>query len=272
MIEVPFKIGKLYDRSRDIHAHFGGQAQGGISTPRNAPYIFLFTGKSGEQYGYRDGWNEDGVFLYTGEGQVGDMTLVRGNKAIKDHLANGKELLLFKNHGSGTKNEFLGTFACASWEMRAAPDKYGDRRRVIVFHLVPQHYQDGGTALAPTNTRQPLSELRRRAYAASSTPAEKDSRQTLRRYYERSEEVRAYVLARAAGKCESCGKPAPFMRSDGSPYLKPHHTRRVSDGGLDHPRWVAGICPNCHKEIHYGMNGIEINRRLQGYLSLIEQD
>ncbi|HEV2914358.1 MAG TPA: HNH endonuclease [Pyrinomonadaceae bacterium] len=272
MMEIPFEIGKIYDRSRDIHSRFGGQGQGGISTPRNAPYIFLFTGESGEQYGYRDDWNEDGVFLYTGEGQVGDMTFVRGNKAIRDHLTNGKELLMFKNHGSGTKNEFLGAFACVSWEMRTAPDKYGDQRRVIVFHLVSQDDRDGNISLATTSTRQSLGELRRRAYAASSTPAEKDLRQTLRRYYERSEEVRAYVLARAAGTCESCGKPAPFKRLDGLPYLEPHHTRRVSDGGLDHPRWVAGICPNCHKEIHYGMSGIEINRRLQEYLALIEQD
>jgi 5-methylcytosine-specific restriction protein A len=199
------------------------------------------------------------------------MTFVRGNKAIRDHLVNGKELLLFENLGSGTKNKFLGDFACASWEIRVAPDKNRNRRRVIVFHLVQQEELDSAIPAATVSTGQPLEELRRRAYAASSIPAEKDTRQTLRRYYERSEDVRVYVLARAAGTCESCGKPAPFMRPDGSPYLEPHHTRRVSDGGLDHPRWVGGICPTCHKEIHYGMNGIDINRRLQGYLSLIEQ-
>ena len=118
---------------------------------------------------------------------------------------------------------------------------------------------------------QSLEELRRRAVQASSTPAEKDTRLTRRRYYERSEDVRAYVLARANGTCESCGKPAPFMRPDGSPYLEPHHTRRVSDGGPDHPRWVGGICPTCHKEIHYGANGKELNQRLQERLSQKER-
>jgi 5-methylcytosine-specific restriction protein A len=272
MMDLPFEVGVLYNRSRDIHDRFGGQEQGGISTPRDVPYIFLFTGENGKQYGYRDGWNDDGVFLYTGEGQVGNMTFVRGNKAIRDHLANGKELLLFKNLGSGTKNRFLGNFACASWEPRIAPDKNGNRRQVMVFHLMRQEDVDSVVPSAPISIGQTLEELRRRAYVASSIPAEKDTKQTRRRYYERSEDIKAYVLARANGTCESCGKPAPFTRPDGSPYLEPHHTRRVSDGGPDHPRWVGGICPTCHKEIHYGMNGSNLNRSLQEHLSRIEQD
>ena len=62
-----FEIGQTYNRRRDIHGRFGGQYQGGISTPSDEPLIFLFAGESGQQYGYRDGWSEDGVFLYTGE-------------------------------------------------------------------------------------------------------------------------------------------------------------------------------------------------------------
>ena len=50
-----FIVGRDYSRRADIHGGFGGQTQGGISTPRNAPYVFLFTGKSGGQYGYEDG-------------------------------------------------------------------------------------------------------------------------------------------------------------------------------------------------------------------------
>ena len=34
--------------------------------------------------------------LYTGEGQRGDMDFVRGNLAIRDHVANGKDLHLFE--------------------------------------------------------------------------------------------------------------------------------------------------------------------------------
>src|SRR5436309_11080683 len=51
-----FEIGRIYSRRQDIHARFGGQQQGGIATPAKAPFVFLFTGASGEQYGYSDGW------------------------------------------------------------------------------------------------------------------------------------------------------------------------------------------------------------------------
>jgi 5-methylcytosine-specific restriction protein A len=264
-------VGEVYNRRRDIHERFGGQRQGGISTPSGVPYIFLFTGESGGQYGYQDGWNEDRVYLYTGEGQVGDMQFVRGNRAIRTHLADGKDLLMFENLGKGKGVRFVGCFACASWETRTGPDLNGNERRVIVFHLIRQEGAEGDQPATPVPSGLPLDELRRRALLSSSTPFERDTRLTRRRYYERSENVRAYVLARAGGTCESCGKPAPFTRPDGSPYLEPHHTRRVSDGGPDHPRWVGGICPTCHKEIHYGANGKALNRKLQDRLSQIER-
>jgi 5-methylcytosine-specific restriction enzyme A len=266
-----FEVGRVYHRRNDIHARFEGQRQGGISTPSGAPYIFLFTGESGKQYGYGwDGWNVDGVFLYTGEGQVGDMEFVRGNRAIRDHLADGKDLLMFESLGRGKGVRFVGCFACASWETRIGPDLKGDDRQVIVFHLLRQENLDVDATTAPSASGLSLEELRRKAMQSSSTPSEKDTRMTRRRYYERSEHVRAYVLARANGTCESCGKPAPFVRPDGSAYLEPHHTRRVSDGGPDHPRWVGGICPTCHKEIHYGADGKALNRQLEERLSQIE--
>ena len=38
--------------------------------------------------------------------------------------------------------------------------------------------------------------------------------------------MRIYVRQRAAGKCEGCGKPAPFLTPAKQPYLEPHHIRR----------------------------------------------
>ena len=56
----------------------------------------VFTGETGKEYGYQDEWSEDELFLYTGEGQLGDMSFVRGNLAIRDHADNGKDLHLFE--------------------------------------------------------------------------------------------------------------------------------------------------------------------------------
>lgn len=75
-----FEVGKEYKRT-DIHDAYGGQRQGGISTPADHDLIFLFSSSSGEEYGYIDGWQGD-IFHYSGEGQKGDMEFTRGNRAI----------------------------------------------------------------------------------------------------------------------------------------------------------------------------------------------
>ena len=76
----------------------------------------LFTADTGEQHGYKGGWTDDGAFLYTGEGQVGDMEIVRGNRAIRDHTQDGKTLQLFKSVGKEQEYHYVGSFFCASWE------------------------------------------------------------------------------------------------------------------------------------------------------------
>ena len=91
-----FAVGQTYSRRKDIHAVYGGQQQGGISTPSSHNLIFIFTGESGTTYGYKDEFRPDGTFWYTGEGQKGDMEMIRGNKAIRDHQKEGKIIHLFE--------------------------------------------------------------------------------------------------------------------------------------------------------------------------------
>lgn len=265
-----FEVGRTYDRRQEIHEPYGGQWQGGISTPANQPFIFLFTGESGEQYGYRDGWDQNGVFLYTGEGQVGPMEFTRGNRAIRDHAKDGKDLHLFESLGKGRRYRYLGMFTCPTWEYRQGIDLNGDERQVIVFHLVQPSEEEQGASSAPPPS-VPLDQLRQPALEAASRAEQSKPQKAKDLYYKRSATVREYVLARAGGVCESCGKLAPFVRIDGTPYLEPHHTRRISDGGPDHPRWVAAICPNCHREIHHGKDGKAKNQHLQQYLVGLEE-
>ena len=82
-----FIVGRTYNRVKDLHLVYGGQRQGGMSTPSEHQLMFLFTGSSGETHGYRDEFRDDGTFWYTGEGQVGDMTFDRANRALRDHAA-----------------------------------------------------------------------------------------------------------------------------------------------------------------------------------------
>ncbi len=65
--------------------------------------------------------------------------------------------------------------------------------------------------------------------------------------------VIAQRLALAEGKCEKCGKEAPFISAiDGMPYLEVHHIKPIKDGGEDTLENTTALCPNCHREVHLG--------------------
>lgn len=242
----------------------GGQQQGGISTPRNTPGIFIFTGHGAGAVGYKDRYESDGSFRYTGQGQVGNMRMVSGNSAIRDHAADGKDLLVFSQQKRGGLVCFEGLFSCAGWETERQNGADGVERDAIVFHLVPLReleIEAGDVAAAPAPATS-LSELRKRALAAAA-PATGKQASPAATVFVRSRDVRDYVLARADGICEACGVAAPFKTATGRPYLEAHHIRRLSDGGPDDPRHVGGICPNCHRRAHHGADRSAFNDALQ---------
>lgn len=226
-----FEIGRTYNRRQDIHAVFGGSRQAGIITIPDGP-IFIVTGDSGKTSGYHDRMRPDGVFEYFGQGAIGDMQMMRGNSAIAEHVAEGRSLLMFRDVGSGLR--FEGEMVCEGHHSERTPDINGVMRQAIVFELRNLEAVVEATDEVPLNTVDPLNELRRRAYEAAGVRQPKPGTKP-RPIYERAAEVRDYVLARAAGRCEGCSKAAPFIRVNGSPYLEPHHLTRVSDGGPDHP-------------------------------------
>ena len=258
-----FIIGKQYSRARDIHDRYGGGRQSGISPSASHPFIFLFTGDSGENYGYEDGWQSDeGVFLYTGQGQIGDMEFKLGNKAIRDHVQDGKQLLLFRALGKGKPVEHLGEFECASLGFGHGPDVNGDSRKTIRFNLVPLEQSRSVEEAAIQTSKQSLAELRAAALKSVSTPETGVWQQSEQIRRQRSENIKEYVLKRANGTCELTGERAPFIKDNGEPYLEVHHIHRLSDGGLDHPVNCAAITPNSHREIHYGIDGKILDEKL----------
>ncbi len=260
----PFVVHQTYVRRKDIHAPFGGQQQGGISTPRSAPGIFIFTGHGAGLIGYKDRYEADGAFRYTGQGQVGDMRMVSGNSAIRDHAADGKDLLIFSQQKRGGLVRFEGLFSCAGWEMERQTGVDGVERDAIVFHLVPLReleIEAGNVAEAQAPAIS-LLELRKRALAAAA-PATGKQASPVATVFVRSRDVRDYVLARANGICEACDEAAPFTTASGRPYLEAHHIRRLSDGGPDDPRHVGGICPNCHRRAHFSADCAAFNAALQ---------
>ena len=76
--------------------------------------------------------------------------------------------------------------------------------------------------------------------------------------YTRDEAVRAWVLKEAAGTCECCADAAPFQGVDGQPFLEVHHVRSLSDGGTDTVFNTVALCPNCHRQLHHGLNAPQL--------------
>jgi len=71
--------------------------------------------------------------------------------------------------------------------------------------------------------------------------------------YIRNADVIAEQLDRAKGKCQSCKKAAPFNRaSNGTPYLEVHHIIPLSQEGDDTLDNTIALCPNCHRQEHFG--------------------
>jgi len=81
--------------------------------------------------------------------------------------------------------------------------------------------------------------------------------------YKRNPYVIIEVLERADGICELCGKEAPFIRiKDGLPFLEVHHIEPLANNGKDTIENTVALCPNCHREAHYGINKEEIKKKL----------
>lgn len=80
-----------------------------------------------------------------------------------------------------------------------------------------------------------------------------ESIKTITTTYKRNADVIVEVLGRANGFCERCKKSAPFIRaSDGTPYLEVHHIVPLSENGDDTVENAIALCPNCHRELHFG--------------------
>ena len=255
------KAGNQYIRS-EIHDHFRGSRQAGICQCQNHPFTLLFSTSGGNKYGYEDGWNSDqSVYLYTGQGKIGDQQWNHYNRAVRDHVELGNSLLLFE--GASGRVTYIGEFVMAHWSTRRLIGEDGELRDAFVFHLVPNHMvSEDDTSFVYDDSNL--------------TPGMHEQAPLLREEHRfvhgRRAKVKEAVLNRAKGKCEYSGKPAPFTKHDGTPFLEVHHVRMLSEGGNDHERYCVAISPDVHREIHYGVNGQAINEQLSQFLKRHYED
>ena len=84
----------------------------------------------------------------------------------------------------------------------------------------------------------------------------------------RCPKVRAYVLNRADGNCEWCGSKG-FRTISGSIYLETHHIQPLSEDGADSVDNVIALCPNDHRQAHYGENREQIKAEMIEKLQIL---
>lgn len=84
-------------------------------------------------------------------------------------------------------------------------------------------------------------------------------------HFVRNNAVRHHVITRANGRCEYCGELG-FIRDDDSRFIEAHHIIHLANQGPDTLENVIGLCPNHHRQAHFGMNRESLEAELKAKL------
>jgi 5-methylcytosine-specific restriction protein A len=265
-----FLIGNSYERTELLKFIGSKQPQSGILWNKEGSDSIIVTtgGRHTKRVGYSDDLQEDGSWIYTGQGEKGDQN---PHSFANSLLTNQeKRVLLFstlepnaqqvKERGNHKKlYQYEGLFEVKSWslEFQQEGKRKGDKLAKYILQPIDKFdNQDQLTQNPLENVILEPSEfynLRKKVLKNSNKPIKPNSI-VLTEYKTRSIEIKKYALLRSNGICENCGKDAPFLNSNNIPFLEVHHIFNLADDGPDHPINVAAICPNCHREAHYGMD------------------
>lgn len=77
--------------------------------------------------------------------------------------------------------------------------------------------------------------------------------------FQRDPAVRAHVVKRARGCCEYCGRQG-FLLPNGNHYVEAHHIIALAKQGPDTLENVIALCPEHHREAHFGTEAENLER------------
>jgi hypothetical protein len=139
-VDWPFAPGQTTTRKM-VHNKVGGNRQKGITAIEGSKDVLIFSDPvSGREYGYDrfEGFREDGSFWYTGEGTLGNQVIDQyGNKTLMESDLNQTRLRLFMTQSVNATYVGEVVLGDPPFEWKRAPDKEGNERDIVVFHLVP---------------------------------------------------------------------------------------------------------------------------------------
>ena len=87
--------------------------------------------------------------------------------------------------------------------------------------------------------------------------------------FERNGKVRVAVIRRANGFCEHCGV-AGFIMPSGRAYLEAHHIISLAKQGPDSLSNVIALCPNDHRQAHFGANWMQLENEFKEKLAKLQ--
>jgi hypothetical protein len=131
--ERELRVGESYLKT-DLHRMFGGNPRAGICPTESGVVLIFSDPPSGTRYGYDQ--NDEvalGVYRYTGEGQLGDQQLIRGNKSL---LSNRKLLLFSRQDAKSWIYVGEVVLDAVPFETATAADRLGNLRTVFVFRFL----------------------------------------------------------------------------------------------------------------------------------------
>jgi 5-methylcytosine-specific restriction protein A len=241
--------------NKELCEVFGCSPQGGMRRARATNTLVLISNHVASIYD--DRWIED-VFHYTGMGSEGDQSLeFMQNRTLNESKNNGVNVHLFEVF---REQEYIYTgevILAGDVYKEEQPDVKNNLRTVYVF---PLRLKDNSAVVIDSNTvilnydlkikkakRLSDAELSKRANTANRSNG---SRKIVSTQYDRNPWVSENAKRLANGICQLCDQPAPFINSNGEPYLETHHIIWLAKGGEDSPQNTVALCPNCHRKMH----------------------
>lgn len=127
-----------------LHEQYGGSASRGISVPARGTtqtsVMLFWKPQHGAQWGYQDGWTEDGSrFYFTGMGQTGDQTFgghTTENGRLRDHRKDGMSVRLLRARQTNSVS-YEAQLQLVDFFYLSATDGLGNPRQVIQFEFEP---------------------------------------------------------------------------------------------------------------------------------------
>lgn len=250
-----FVVGQTY-QSHEIRSYAGmydARSGGILPIEKNGEVTAIFIMANLDGTGpYPNKWISPGEVLKYYMKAIGGVS--KPDYKDNDAVINSGSSPIYVFEKIGTNCTLLGAFKYDSHEVDETGSPWFRLIKANNFDLhktvAEKEYFDNFDLQIEKSRAESSEERRRRLKTANKTPRKIKSISTV---YERNADVVVEVLQRAKGICERCRVAAPFIRrKDSTPYLEVHHKKMLSEGGEDTVANAIAICPNCHRELHFG--------------------